>query len=348
MKINPSYRAVVLSILSGTYTPYDVREFVRTCYTLALPLIRKRIVQGRIGIDALGLQQNDLIYDCIADLFVRDAKGRFTEIEQFFRRELEEPGDCSDALLFDTLRRIVFGRVNNNLIRFHSEVDPSFGKILHNLDVSLTRTRHFEKFVRFGETYLACCEVELLFERPPTPFEYLRGRLSQAVLVHDSMPVMLEKLYNSLAGQEEYQRIVPFLWVVSVLKEVYARGVEADINGHLPAFEHEDAEEGLKLIEDACSSIRKELHLHYVGGGKTSEELFDTYLATASEILSDSIAGIQDGHKHFFDYLAERMPAVTREEYVNRHKQILEYFVRCAKNKVKAELKRQESASKPM
>jgi hypothetical protein len=344
VKINPSYRAVLLSILSGSYTPYDVREFVRSCYALALPLIRKRIIQGRINLESLGLKQPDLIYDCIADLFVRDAKGRFTEIEQFFRKELAEPEQSSDALLFDTLRRIVFGRVNNNLIRIHSEVDPAFGKILHNLDVALTRTRFFEKYVRFGETSLACSEVDLLLDRPPAPFEYLRERLSRVVLVHDSLPVILEKLRGSLEDQEDYQRVVPFLWVVSVLKDIYALGSEADTTERMTAIERVEVEEGLKLVEDACLSIRRELRPHYVESGKTTEELFDAYLRTTFEILSDAIGAGRDGQRHFFEYLSERMPAITREEYVNRHKPVLEYFVKCAKSKVKAELKKQESA----
>ena len=344
VKINPSYRAVVLSILSGTYTPYDVREFVRSCYALALPTIRKRIIQGRIHLESLGLKQPDLIYDCIADLFVRDANGHFTDIEQFFRKELAEPEKCSDALLFDTLRRIVFGRVNSNLTRFHAEVDPSFGKILHNLDVSLTRTNHFEKFVRFGETLLACCEADLLLERPPAPFEYLRERLSEFVLVHDSVPVILKKLHNLLEGQEEYQRVVPILWVASVLKEIYALGPEADSDSQQQVIKHVEIEEDLKLVEEACSILRKELRPHYIGSGKTSEELFEVYLSTTVEILTDSISDGRDGQKHFYEYLSARMPGVTREEYINRHKQVLEYFVKCAKNKVRSELKKENSA----
>ena len=348
MKISPSYRAVLLSILSGSYTRSDVREFVRSCYALALPLIRKRILQGRINLDSLGLKLPDLIYDCIADLFVRDARGHFTEIEQFFRKELEEPDKCSDALLFDTLRRIVFGRVNNNLIRIHSELDPSFGKVLHNLDVSLTRTGCFEKFVRFGETYLACCEIDLLADRPPAPFEHLRERISQVVLVHDSMPSMLGKLHESMKSQEEYQRVVPLLWVVSILKDIYALGADSGGSERDATIGRLELDEGLKLVQSACAGIRSELYPHYVGSLKTSEELFDVYLRATSEILSDSIANGGNGQKHFFDYLSAGMPALTREEYVNRHKQILEYFVKCAKKRVRAELEKEESAGQTL
>ncbi|HTY36669.1 MAG TPA: hypothetical protein VMH23_06140, partial [Bacteroidota bacterium] len=61
MKISPSYRSVILKILSGTYSQSDVREFVHLCYLLALPLIRRRIAQGRIDLASLGLQQTDVV-----------------------------------------------------------------------------------------------------------------------------------------------------------------------------------------------------------------------------------------------------------------------------------------------
>jgi hypothetical protein len=348
VKISPSYRSVLLSILAGTHTPYDVREFVRSCYTLALPLIRKRIIQGRINLESLGLKQPDLIYDCIADLFVRDAAGQFTEVGQFFKRELGDPGQCSDQLLFDTLRRIVFGRVNSNLIRIHSEVDPSFGRILHNLDVSLTRTRYFEKFERFGETFLACCDADLLLDRPPAPGDFLSVQLSQAILIHDSMPVMLGKIHGILGGQNDFQRVVSLLWVVAALKDIYALGAESDDVGSAHVYDRLEVGDSLKLVADACGTLRTELFPHYVQSGKTTNELFDVYVRTTEEILSDSVSAGRNGQKHFFEYLAARMPLVTKEEYIRRHKQIIEYFVKVAKSKVREELERAESAGKSM
>ena len=332
------------TILSGVYTPADVREFVRLCYTLALPVIRKRIAQGKIDLEVLGLSQIDLVYDCIADLFVRDSAGHFTEIERFFHKEIESIDLCSDALLRDTLRRIVFGRVSVNLIRIHGGADPAFGKILHNVDVALTRSRQFEKYVRFGETMLACFDTDLALERPIPPLDYLRSELSRVILIHDSVPTMLKKLRDILIAQREYQRTVSYISVAVLIKEVYALGVETDSEQESPALTSLEEEAALRWVQEVCAELRGNMHSTYVAKGKMTEEMYDVYFLSAHEILSDLVSVASDGRKPFFDYISTRMPQLTREEYIIRHKSILEYIVRLAKEKLAAKMKSGDSA----
>ncbi|MDP2886154.1 MAG: hypothetical protein Q8P51_14160 [Ignavibacteria bacterium] len=344
MNLTSSDRTVLQSILSGVYTPYDVREFVRLCYALALPLIRKRIVHGKINLESLGLKQIDIVYDCIADLFVRDNVGNFTEIRRFFNKEIEDSARCSDALLLSTLRRIVFGRVNVNLIRIHSGADPAFGKILHNLDVALTRSRLFEKYVQFGETILACCESDLLLHLPPPPLDYLRQELSRIVLIHDSMPRMLKKLYDILQNQQEFQRTVPIICVGILLKEVYALGAEPEPetdDSPLKGLEEEDAS---RLVQAVCANLRTDIFSNYVGTGKMTENAFEAYLQATNGILSDLVLNGRDDCKPYFEYLSNRIPELTKEEYINRHKSILERFVRVAKRGLSEKMRREETA----
>ena len=344
MNLTSSQRAVLQSILTGLYTPHDVRELVRLCYALALPLIRKRIFQGKINLESLGLNQNDVVYDCIADLFVRDNVGHFTEIERFFNKEIEDTTACSDALVLDTLRRIVFGKVSVNIIRIHSGADPAFGKILHNLDVALTRGRLFEKFVRFGETMLACCESDLLLHLPGPPLEYLRQQLSHVVLIQDSMPAMLKKLYDILQDQQEYQRTVPIISVGTMLKEVYALGVkpepESD-NLSLKGLEEEDA---ARSVHEVCVKLRTDMYSHYVGNGKLTEHQLEAYSQATNRILSDLVLKGRDQCRPYFEYLSDRIPEMSKEEYITRHKPILEHFVRSAKRGLSEKIRREESA----
>lgn len=344
MNLSSSHRTVLNSILSGVYTPYDVREFVRLCYALALPLIRKRIVQGKINLELLGLKQIDVVYDCMADVFVRDSLGHFTEIERFFKKEIEDTNGCSDALLCDTLRRIVFGRVNANLIRLHSGADPAFGKILHNLDVALTRSRLFEKYVRFGETMLACCDSDLLLHLPAPPLEYLRQQLSHIVLIHDSMPTMLKKLYDILENQQEFQRTVPFFCVGTLLKEVYALGAEVEPESDDSSLKGLEEEDAVSLVQAVCANLRTEMLSHYVGTGKMTENIFEAYLQATNGILSDLVRNGRDDCRPYFEYLSHHMPAMSKEEYIHRHKSILEHFVRAAKRGLSENIRREESA----
>jgi hypothetical protein len=343
VNFTPADKSVLLSILSGSYTPYDVREFVRLCYTLALPLIRKRIVQGRISLESIGLKQVDLVYDCIADLFVRDGAGHFTEVEGFFNKEIRNIQACSDELMWDTLRRIVFAKVNVNLIRLHSGADPAFGKILHNLDVAVTRTGSFEKYVRFGETMLACCECDLLLNLPPPPLEYLREQLAHVVLIQDSVPTMLKKLRTLLAAQRQYQRVVPVLWVGVLLKEVYSLAPEPETEPADPFLQTIEQEEAVRLIEQACADARTSLRPTYVEGGKMTEEIFEKYLQSAHDVLTDLVNG-SDGRKPFFEYLRARLPDLTKEEYITRHKPIQEYVIKVARAKLSEKINRDQSA----
>ena len=344
MNLSSSHRTSLQSILSGVYTPYDVREFVRLCYTLALPLIRKRIVQDRINLESLGLDHIDVVYDCIADLFVRDNIGHFTEIERFFNKEIEDSTRCSDALLLSTLRRIVFGIVNVNLIRIHSGADPAFGKILHNLNIALTRTRLFEKYIQFGDTMLACCDSDLLLHLPDPPLEYLRGQLSRIVLIHESMPAMLKKLHDILQDQQEYQRSVPITCVATLLKEVYALGAEPEPEADDFPLKDLEEEEASRMVQAVCATLRTNMVSHYVGTGKMTENIFEAYLWATQGIISDLVLNGRDDCKPYFEYLSNRIPEMTKEDYINRHKSILEHFVRAAKQGLAEKMRSEETA----
>jgi len=86
-----SFRA----ILSGSYTPHDLREFVQLCYLLARPHISKKVRLGKLNLSILGITEDDAVHNCLADVFRRDAKGRFVEIETFFLREAGNPATAS-------------------------------------------------------------------------------------------------------------------------------------------------------------------------------------------------------------------------------------------------------------
>jgi hypothetical protein len=250
---------------------------------------------------------------------------------------------ASDALMGDTLRRIVFAKVNVNLIRLHSGADPAFGKILHNLDVALTRTGLFEKYVRFGETMLACSDSDLSLNLPPPSLEYLREQFSRVVLIQDSAPTMLKKLYALLVDQQEYQRIVPVLWVGILMKEVYALGSETRPEPTDSALEQLEQEDVVRLVEEACAEARAALRPTYVDSGKMSAEMFDNYVQSACAILTDSALGTA-GARSFYECLQIRLPELTKEEYVTRHKPIQEYVVRISKAKLGEKIKPGQSA----
>ncbi|GEM_PF-4637508 len=109
MKIHAINRAVLKAILSGGYTPFDLREFVQCCCDLALPVIRKKIILGKLNLDLIGLNEMDVVYDCLADLFQRDEQREFSQIASFFKGQLQDIEQCTDEELVMALRRLVIG-----------------------------------------------------------------------------------------------------------------------------------------------------------------------------------------------------------------------------------------------
>src|SRR5258707_338569 len=196
------------AVLSGAYTPLDLREFVQLCHDLALPLVRKKIALSKLRLDAVGLGELDVVYDCLADLFQRDAEGGFPRIRNFFEKNVVGLESCAEEELVVALRRLIFGQIHQGLVRIYSEVDPTLGKILRNIKIAIEKSSRFDEVVRFGDVYLAPKGTDTLLELAPISHEYLAQEFARTVLVHDTIPTILTKLHSILVDQDTYQRIV--------------------------------------------------------------------------------------------------------------------------------------------
>jgi hypothetical protein len=293
MKAAASPKRLLRGILSGTFTPIDLREFVQLCYSLALPLVRKKIALGKLNLDSVGLKEADVVYDCLADLFRRDEKGDFPQIRTFFDHQIDRFESRSDEESLASLRGLVFGKVNNNIIRIYSEIDPILGRILRNLKLASERTRLFEQVTRFGEVYLIPCNVDPLFELAPAPFEFLQQEFCRVVLIHDNIPEMVKKIYGVLIGQKEFQRAVPLVSTALLFKEIYMPGWETEEVSREPSEETPEVDVVVRIAERVCGKLRAEMHPSYVGNGKRTEEEFERYIRTVKGILVDTFSNGQ-------------------------------------------------------
>ena len=325
-------RAVLRAILHATYTPFELREFVQLCHDLALPHIRKKIVQGKINLNVIGLREQDVVYDCLADLFQRDEGGSFSQIRKFFENEAQDIETEPEDKLLIALQRIVIGKVNNNIIRLYSEADPALGKILRNLKLAVDRTIFFEEITRFNERVLIPRNTDPLFDRPPFDTALLKQTFLMTVLVHDNIPSMVEKLHNLLCVQEEFQRAVSVVSAGLLFKEVYSLGWnegKQETDGTIIG-----PEEIRSTASNVVEGIRKDLLEKYVEAGKCTRETFVSYLGALQDILD-----IEKGDDvSYFEYLRHRIPGLTRDVYLRNHRAILEYLAKLAKDRMRKQL----------
>jgi hypothetical protein len=284
------------------------------------------------------MSEQDVLYDCLADLFERDAQGQIVQVREFFEREEIALDASSDEFLLDSLRRIVFRRVNTSLIRLHSEADPALGKILHNLDVAVDRSGLFTKVFRFGESFLIPLQADVSAHLPPMPIEYVLDRFTRVVIIYESMPAMLKKLHDILVNQQEYQRTISFVAAGLLLKEIFklAERPKEDRNVGESNVERADLQ---KLIERVCDGLYKKFYPRYVEKGKTSKELFEVYIKVVRDTLRN---GMADGSEEISlcESMQNNLHGLTKGEYMKRHRSIVEYLAKDAKRCLKKELSR--------
>jgi hypothetical protein len=231
----------------------------------------------------------------------------------------------------------VFLKVNKNIIRLYSELDPVLGKVLRNLKLAVEKTRLFHEEDRFGETMLIPVGCGPLAERPPLSLEKAEQWLARSVLVHDTMMTMVNKLYCVLAEQNDYQRAIPFVSAALMFKRVYQLAWETPDEAASPD-EMLRGQELSALAKHVCSSLGETMRTTYVEKRKISEELFRNYLCALNDILVGEVNGEED--ISYFERLKRYLPNLSRRVYTQKHRTILEYLAKSAKQALREELKK--------
>lgn len=310
----------------------QLRDFVQLSYALALPFIRKKILRGKLNLEIIGLQEKDVVHDCIADLFQQDEQGGFPQIRRFFEAHLDHIDTASAEELVSILRYLVFGKVNNNIIRLYSEADPILSKILRNLELALQRLQLFEQTTRFGETHLIPRGSNPLLSLPPIPMDFLEQEFCRVACINDKIPDMVRKLCSVLSTQEEYQRSVPLVSVALMFKRTYSHGWKAEEQAEVIDADF-DNESVRKIAEEVWKNIYTQFSKTYVDSGKRSKDVFGCYMQAVRGILL-SIEGL-DGQagESYFEFLKLQMPNLTKTAYRKEHRLVLEHMSKVAKRR---------------
>ena len=140
-------RSRIKAVVDGSQSPEQLNVVIRACLALASELLQRKCGSHRLS-ETLGLHGDDLAYDCIADLFQRDERGRLLQLQAYFLGvDLDQLSDA-EVLIF--LRKLVYSRVNQSLFRMYQEADPAFHKILRNIKLAVQSLNQFRELDRFG------------------------------------------------------------------------------------------------------------------------------------------------------------------------------------------------------
>lgn len=329
MACSASLRSLIASVVSADPSRVKTKGFVHHCHSLACAYLQQK--RNVSGMAREGISLEDMALDCIAELFERNAEGRFERLVEYFSTVSWQ--EIDDDELFAATRRLVFTAVNDRLFEHYRESDPSLSRIIRGLkraarksrDVRLERFNHRHWVVLAGEG-------DVTGNKPLMPPEFLEGHLAGVVREGTTLVDMLDHTAQILRAQFVYRQAVPLTPLALSVRAAMARVQEAITDdepgspAERPYFAEELVEES---IEHTVREVQRDKRSTYVETNKVDEQTYDTYcLAIRDRLLF--LYTYRDGHDAtHFRMLQRYMLGLSEADYRREHRSIFEYLFQC-------------------
>jgi len=323
-------KAKLASLLEGTAESSDVRVVVRVAHTIARVTLARRI-QSEPLVKFHGLDYGDLAYDCIADLFARDDRGRYVALATYFMAF--DFDSLTDEDVFFHIQRLVLRNVKQGVYRLYHQMDPQLGKILRNIKLSVQSLGLFTEFERLGETCLVPAGVETLEHLPPMRQEDLALALLNAASGNAFVPELLSTTHRFLCAQAERSRIMSLINVGLGIRAFYQQKSvprlreESDVTDDVSI-------DAIEAIHTACRELRAKADEKYVRRGKVSPAMMETYFGVIESGLYQRFVDHDGTEFQISETFLKLAPGVSPVEYRKLHRSKLEYLARLTANRV--------------
>lgn len=270
-----------------------------------------------------GLSTTDLALDCIAEIFARNADGRFTNL-QHFASSLDVPiVETPPDNLLEAFRSMVIRFANAQLARSYAQIDPAGAKIHRNLRDHLRQSTQLKLSEDFRGYVIEPRKADLLNSRPPFPLEPFMHRVHEELDRSFTFPRFLTTLHREMVSQHRYRRSVILFEVVQMLKTQFAEaGVRESEEGVVI-----DETIGLDLAtlrHDIQKIIQQKIISTYFLTGKLTREDARVLNDVLTRVMADII---ENGapQKPFQDYVME-FRTLSLHEYETHWRAKVEYL----------------------
>jgi len=323
-------KAKLESLLDGTAAPADVRFVVRVAHTIARVTLSRR-VQSEPLVKFHGLDYGDLAYDCIADLFSRDDRGRYVALATYFMAF--DFASLTDDDVFFHIQRLVLRNVKQGVYRLYHQMDPQLGKILRNIKLSVHSLGLFQESDRLGDACLAPASVETLEHLPSMKPEDLTFALLNTATGNEFVPELLSKTHRILCAQDERSRIVTLINVALGIRAFYEQKSAPRLREQSEGTDDVSID-ALEAIHVACRELKSRADEKYVRRGKVSPLMMETYFGVIEHGLYQRFVDHDGAEFQISETFLKLAPGVSQVEYRKSHRSKLEYLARLTTKRV--------------
>ncbi|MGC8654149.1 MAG: hypothetical protein ACP5US_09200 [Candidatus Kryptoniota bacterium] len=326
----PRLRSYLTDVENGEIKQAALAELINLTRSAASSYIRIMRRDAAGILKESGFTIDDLAIDSCGEIFGSKNGENLYQIRRFIS-SLSQPLDKINTLsvwsaFFAFVRRVV----DVNISRIFSQIDPAGSKLARNLKENLKRSKELYFLKTEASGYVFPKGLDSLNSLPEYPLEKLQKDISRYKPGNAKISDFLNAIYQILADQEEYRRVIPFNVLVNLLKKINVQ-INADLTEDQFSFEHElisnlDREIMLRQVEKVVS---EKILSSYLLKGKVNESeaktLYLVIIKVVEDWLSDEISdpGLYGVLKMFV--------SVDQMEYEKFWRVKLEYLLRVAR-----------------
>ncbi len=336
--LNRNIGPLLVKIVSGTASEFDVNAVVRIAFSFASQRLRQLLKSKRLHLHSLSISTEGIAFDCIAELFQRDEDGNFVELIDYFSGE-RELGNLDEEGTTQQLRIVVFSKVNQGLFRLYRENDPVLARLIRNIKLAVKADSALKQLDLLGQIYIFTCpEHERNDHLPEYPLEEMERELIPRIDARRRIPHNIAVVFDVLNNQDHCRKFYSIIDIAVVLKRAVARLELADNQ-----MQHIDDDllrmEINQVLSESCRTLRERLYRKYVPTQKLTSDTFDKYWL-ALERMIYSIFVLNDGSEVSHpELLKEYFENLDTKTYRLMHRTHFEYMARVVKNYVKEQLR---------
>lgn len=324
-----SLRGVVARLATDPSSREDTLALVTFCHRMGVAYLRVKAAGGHRPANRFGLSAEDLAFDSIADLFVRDHAGTFPVIRSFVAR-VAPSGNEPEDLIENSLRRFVCSLVNRRIFELHRQFDPSLARIIRNIKLAALTHPDLTAGEHLGERVLLPRWTSHLNTRLPVMAPEL---LSSDLLARLEGPRTLARILSALSAvlteQTLYRRLIPVTQAAVAVRSVLAPSEDLSGSPHDPwELTPGDVE---RIVDRTLDHVRRDKGPFYLDRARLTPRELDAHLAAVRDLLLRDFEDPGRDHISCYHVLRLHLGDLTPDCYAARHRCIFEYFMRCAK-----------------
>lgn len=326
-------RESILSILNNKPSPSAEKFLLSSAHTLAANILRIKFMQTPSIKYHLGLNEHDLGYDCIAELFERDTANQLIHFKTYFSNF--DFASLTEKEILLHFRRLIFSATNQNLMHIYRDFDPSLGKIIRNIKIAIAAHKTFVEVDRFDEVCIAPIHCDLSEHLASADQTAIFEMLSGHVRGNEFVPELLSIFSRCIREQEEYSKVVPLISVALTFRPLLAAKQE-----HLSFITTNSVNifETTEIVQKVTEQIKSTVLLRNNGKEKIKPDTVEAYFKTIHNVLLAKMNETNGSADSLFEGLKEHLKHLTVSEYRKCHRTKLEYYYKLCREAIAAEL----------